>query len=96
MLFSVPDKPGSLASVLELLAREGINMKKLESRPLRGEKWQYVFFVDVECDLGTERYARLVDELRTLCHTLRILGSYPVGPHFDMAAHDAAPQQGGL
>ncbi|HBW17153.1 MAG TPA: prephenate dehydratase [Desulfovibrio sp.] len=102
MLFSLPDKAGALAGVLELLAREGINMKKLESRPLRGEKWQYVFFVDVECDLGTERYARLVEELRTLCHTLRILGSYPVGPHFDMAAHEALPGlpdqigQGGL
>lgn len=88
MLFSLPDKAGSLAGVLQLLAREGINMKKLESRPQRGEKWKYVFFVDVECDLGTERYARVVEELRHLCHTLRILGSYPAGPQLEMRAED--------
>lgn len=85
MLFSVPDRPGALAEVLNLLAREGINMKKLESRPLRGEKWKYVFFVDVECDLGNEDYGRVVHELRRLCHTLRILGSYPAGPQLDMS-----------
>lgn len=94
MLFTLPDKPGALAAVLELLAREGINMKKLESRPLRGEKWRYVFFVDVECDLGTERYTALVSSLRELCHTLRILGSYPAGPYFDMASE--GPSAGNL
>ncbi|MFV0422028.1 prephenate dehydratase [Oleidesulfovibrio sp.] len=85
MLFTLPDKSGSLAQVLNILAREGINMKKLESRPLRGEKWQYVFFVDVECDLGHEDYQQLVDELKHACHSLRILGSYPAGQYFDVA-----------
>lgn len=83
MLFTLPDKPGSLVTVLQLLAREGINMKKLESRPLRGEKWKYVFFVDVECDLEQERYRKVLDELGHACHTLRVLGSYPAGPHLE-------------
>lgn len=85
LLFSVPDRPGALAEVLNLLAGEGINMKKLESRPQRGEKWKYVFFVDVDCDFGNEDYGRVVHELRRLCHTLRILGSYPAGPQLDMS-----------
>ncbi|ABB40280.1 prephenate dehydratase [Oleidesulfovibrio alaskensis G20] len=85
MLFTLPDKSGSLAQVLNILAREDINMKKLESRPLRGEKWQYVFFVDVECDLNHEDYRQLVDELKHVCHSLRILGSYPAGMYFDVA-----------
>ena len=80
MLFSLPDRPGSLVEVLQLLAHEGINMKKLESRPQRGEKWKYVFFVDVECDLSRQEYAKLVSDLSNACHSLRILGSYPVGP----------------
>ena len=90
MLFTLPDKPGSLVRVLTLLAGEGINMKKLESRPLRGEKWKYVFFVDVECDLGREEYGKALDELAHRCHTLRILGSYPSGPYLDVANNQTA------
>ncbi len=86
MLFSLPDRPGSLVEVLQLLAHEGINMKKLESRPQRGEKWKYVFFVDVECDLSRQEYAKLVSDLSNACHSLRILGSYPAGPSLDVSA----------
>lgn len=83
MLFTLPDKPGALAEVLNLLAREGINLKKLESRPLRGEKWKYVFFVDLECDVSRGEYQQVLTDLRNSCHTLRILGSYPSGPYLD-------------
>ena len=86
MLFTLPDKPGSLVEVLELLAGAGINMKKLESRPLRGEKWQYVFFVDVECDLENECYSQVMREMRMRCQTLRVLGSYPAGPQLESLA----------
>ncbi len=84
LLFTLPDKPGALARVLDLLAREGVNMKKLESRPLRGEKWQYVFFADVECDLSRQEYGALMKDLENTCHNLRILGSYPNGPALDV------------
>lgn len=86
MLFTLPDKPGSLVSVLSVIARSGINMKKLESRPLRGEKWKYVFFVDLECDLGLTEYARALDDVAASCHTMRILGSYPAGPSLDVSS----------
>jgi len=85
MLFTLPDKPGSLVEILSILARERINMKKLESRPLRGEKWKYVFFVDVECDLEKSEYKKVLDEMANSCHTLRILGSYPAGPYLDVS-----------
>ncbi len=97
MLFTLPDKAGSLARVLSILAREGINMKKLESRPLQGERWQYAFFVDVECDLDHKDYKQLIHELQYLCHNLRILGSYPAGQYFDVAriaGNDHLPGQG--
>jgi len=84
LVFTLPDKPGSLANVLNPLAREGVNMKKLESRPLRSEKWKYVFFTDVECDLSREEYAQLMQSLADTCHSLRILGSYPNGPYLDV------------
>lgn len=79
LLFTLPDKSGALVQVLTLLAQSGINMKKLESRPIRGGKWQYVFFADVECNLSHGDYAALKESLQKACHNLRILGSYPAG-----------------
>ena len=77
ILFTLPDKPGALARVLTTLAHQGINMTKLESRPFRGEKWKYVFFTDLECDLNSEQHEELLEDIRQQCHTLRVLGTYP-------------------
>ena len=77
ILFTLPDKPGALARVLTTLAHQGINMTKLESRPFRGEKWKYVFFTDLECDLNSEQHEELLEDVRQQCHTLRVLGTYP-------------------
>jgi chorismate mutase/prephenate dehydratase len=83
ILFTVPDKPGALAEVLDSFAGRAINITKLESRPLRGEKWKYVFFTDLECDLSKAEYESFLAELRQRCHTLKVLGSYPAGPHIE-------------
>jgi len=88
ILFTVPNRPGSLQQVLSHLAGEGINMTKLESRPIRGEKWQYVFFADLQCDLSREEYKKLLATLKESTHSLRILGCYPAGPQVDLAADD--------
>jgi len=79
ILFTTPDRPGALATVLNTMARRGINLAKLESRPFRGEKWKYVFFADLECDLSHAEYESLLGHLKEQCHTLRILGCYPAG-----------------
>lgn len=78
-----PDKAGALSTVLDLLAGHEINMRKLESRPLRGQCWKYVFFADVESDLEDPRHAALLKRLREACTSFRILGSYPTGPQLD-------------
>ncbi|MBQ7617323.1 MAG: prephenate dehydratase [Desulfovibrio sp.] len=83
VLFTLQDKPGALSMVLDCLASSSINMRKLESRPLRGETWKYVFFADVECDLEAKAYAGLVEKLMACCNTFRILGSYVTGPQLD-------------
>ncbi len=83
LLLTLPDRPGALAAVLALLAEAGLNLTKLESRPLRGEKWKYIFFMDVESDLFAEGYAETLRQVAERCHSLRILGSYPAGPHLD-------------
>lgn len=95
LLFTLPDKPGSLSVVLDLLARKGVNMRKLESRPLRGQPWRYVFFADVESDLNNPKHGDLLRELAQACTTFRILGCYPTGPQLDRVSLDnGAPENG--
>jgi chorismate mutase/prephenate dehydratase len=59
----------------------GHQITKLESRPLRGEKWKYVFFADLECDLAARSTSPSCPSSASACHTLKVLGSYPTGPH---------------
>jgi chorismate mutase/prephenate dehydratase len=83
LLFTVPDKVGSLTAVLELFSRHNVNMSKLESRPMKGERWKYVFFADVECAIDAPEYAVLLQEMKDSCSSVRVLGCYPSGPHLD-------------
>ncbi len=79
LLFTLIDKPGSLSAVLSTFAKYAINMRKLESRPLRlsgGECWRYVFFADVECDLHETKYTEVLQVLQEMCSSFRILGTY--------------------
>lgn len=94
LLFTLPDKAGALSRVLDLMAGHGINMRKLESRPLRGQCWKYVFFADVESDLEDPRHADLLVQLGHACTGFRILGSYPTGPQLDrLDLHTDEPEQ---
>lgn len=94
LLFTLPDKPGSLATVLELLAKNGVNMRKLESRPLKGQPWRYVFFGDVESDLNNPKHEKLLQSLAENCTTFRILGCYPTGPQLDRVSIDDSSREG--
>ena len=72
----------TLAAVLDVLARGGVNMTKLESRPLRGAAWQYVFFVDIGCDLLRPVHQDTMNALTAACQSVRVLGVYPQSePH---------------
>jgi chorismate mutase/prephenate dehydratase len=81
ILFIIPDKPGSLATVLQSFFQSGINLSKLESRPMRGESWKYIFFADLDCDITAPHYAGLLETLHHTCLQVRILGSYHSGRH---------------
>ena len=52
IVFAIDNKPGSLYSAIELLAKSGINMTKIESRPGEGKQWEYRFFVDFEGNMA--------------------------------------------
>jgi prephenate dehydratase len=69
-------RPGSLLSSLEPFARTGVNLLKIESRPIHGRPWEYQFFVDVEAD-SVARLEQALQELREAAHEVRVLGLYP-------------------
>ncbi len=75
MTFSVPDKPGALFAVLDILQKHGLNMKKLESRPILGKPWEYSFFVETE--LSDEHdLDSIIPVLKENTVSFRILGTY--------------------
>jgi prephenate dehydratase len=68
-------RPGSLLSSLEPFARNGVNLLKIESRPIHGRPWEYQFFVDVEAET-VARLEQALQELRAAAHEVRVLGLY--------------------
>jgi chorismate mutase/prephenate dehydratase len=71
------DSPGALFGLLEPLARHGISMTRIESRPSRRRKWDYVFFIDLEGHAQSEPLATALAELKARASLCRVLGSYP-------------------
>jgi len=69
--------PGLLLALLEPLARHGINMTRIESRPSRRKKWDYVFFIDVDGHAEEPPLALAIDEVRRQSNLFRVLGAYP-------------------
>ncbi|PZN30469.1 MAG: prephenate dehydratase [Proteobacteria bacterium] len=69
--------PGALHRLLEPLARHGISMTRIESRPSRRRKWDYVFFIDVEGHANTAPLKEALAELQEQASLFRVLGSYP-------------------
>jgi chorismate mutase / prephenate dehydratase len=77
LVFSTPHERGALRSVLEVFDEEGINLTRIESRPLRGQLWQYAFFTDLEGHRDDPAVQRALERLRQGGAMVRVLGSYP-------------------
>ena len=69
-------RPGSLLSALESFARHGVNLMKIESRPIHGRPWVYQFFIDVEGE-DVSLLEQTLGELRNSAHDVHLLGCYP-------------------
>ena len=68
-------RPGALLASLEPFARHGVNLLKIESRPIHGRPWEYQFFIDVEAG-DVSRLDQALNEVRAATSELRVLGRY--------------------
>ena len=77
LLTLAAERPGALGEVLTELARRGLNLTKLESRPIPGERWSYRFYLDVDGHASTDAFREALAALAPATSELRVLGSYP-------------------
>jgi chorismate mutase/prephenate dehydratase len=77
LLAMAQDGPGALLRLLEPLARRGLNLSRIQSRPTRRKLWEYAFFLDVEGHAEDPLMAEALVELLSACASLKVLGSYP-------------------
>jgi prephenate dehydratase len=76
IVFAVRDTPGALFKALAVFALRDINLLKVESRPLIGKPWEYLFYLDVDGDATREPVKSALHHLREVCMFIRVLGSY--------------------
>jgi len=79
IVFALPSTPGSLFKALSVFALRDINLTKLESRPIRGTPWEYLFYVDIDArrdDLATRA---ALTQLGEFAKWVRVLGTYKAG-----------------
>lgn len=76
ILFTLPHTVGSLCRVLQLFERHGMNLVKIESRPMPERNWEYLFFLDF-VTAGEGRWDALLSEVEGATQTFRFLGCYP-------------------
>lgn len=77
VMLSVKDKVGALYDLLRPFASHGVSLTKIESRPSRRKAWEYIFFVDIEGHMEEDRVKQALNEIKTRCLFMKILGSYP-------------------
>jgi chorismate mutase/prephenate dehydratase len=78
LVMSAPNRPGAVHDLLAPLARHGVSMTKLESRPARSGLWEYVFFMDIEGHQQDDAVGAALTELKQVAAFVKVLGSYPV------------------
>jgi len=88
LIMATSHTPGSLAEVLNVFRKYDVNLTKLESRPMLGNPWEEMFYMDFEGNINSSIIKQVLDELGKYTRFFKILGSYPakgipkVKPHF--------------
>ena len=84
LVFATRHERGALVRCLNVLADEGINLSKLESRPRPGQVWEYVFYVDLDGHVAEPRMRSALAGLAATTQFVRVLGCYPSCPRVNL------------
>ena len=76
LMVVLPHRPGSLYKLLSRFYALGINLNKLESRPLPDRDFEFMFYFDLDTSVYSQQFMQLMGELDTICETFSYLGSY--------------------
>ncbi len=81
IFFSVvgPHRPGGLVELLQIIAKHGVNMSKIESRPVKNSVGDYRFFIEAECDIGSKGVQDMMSEISAFALESKLLGAYNHG-----------------
>ncbi len=79
LVFSTRNIPGALFRCLSAFALRDLNLTKIESRPLRGKPWEYLFYLDFLGRVDSAPAQNAIGHLRELADVLKVLGCYPRG-----------------
>jgi chorismate mutase/prephenate dehydratase len=77
VVFSTPDERGALMQILSIFDSEGLNLSRIESRPDKARRWEYVFFTDIAGHRTEAGMQRALKRVQSQCQMVQILGSYP-------------------
>ena len=78
LILAVPNRAGAVYEMLEPMARNGVSMTRLESRPARTGQWEYYFYVDVLGHQSESAVKATLADLKKRAAFFKVLGSYPV------------------
>ena len=78
LMLVLPNRPGSLYQLLGRFNAQGINLTKLESRPMPGKDFEFMFYFDIEASVYSPSFARLIEELDATLDNFSYLGSYSI------------------
>ena len=71
-----PHRPGSLVELLQIIAKHGINMTKIESRPVKNRPGDYRFFIEADCDLGSQEVKEMISAIQENTLECKLIGAY--------------------
>jgi prephenate dehydratase len=77
LVYSTKNEPGALYATLRIFAERKINLSKLESRPIPGRPWEYMFYVDIDAHIDSPEVKEALRAIEPYVARLKVLGCYP-------------------
>ena len=78
IILDCPNKPGALGDILQMFASHGVNMLKLESCPVTGRNFEFIFYIELDASVRDSGVVPMLEELERECNSFTFLGNYPI------------------